>query len=178
MYIFYGMMDAVVITAMSWISYCARMFKRVIAFAQFGYTAQVKWRKVGPSNFILKLRDPLEVTALLALALSKMSGPISNYEREMLAVLFRSEFDLTEGQANELLLISDFLFDNCDDPIRKPELLMQQSLNNFTFSEARAAIELLELVITINVSNVVEKRYFVAKVSTVFEQKFKIKGKW
>jgi len=178
MIILQGFVSTVVISVMTIINLCVRSIERMFGVNRFVSCPQVKWRKTGHSHSLLKLRDPLEVTALLATVLSKISGDISKQEKEMLLVLFRCEFDLSEDEASDLLLISNFLFENCKESMTAPDQLMQQSLSNFTVCEARAAVGLLELVMTINVSNAVDKRYFVGRVMAVFDQQFKIKGKW
>lgn len=130
------------------------------------------------NNPFLKLSEPIEVAAFLATAIAKISGDLDLKQKEILLVLFQSEFNKTEKEAYDLLISSFFLFENSGISILLPNQVLMQSLPLFTENQARSVVQLLELVITINVSSASDKRQYLDKVIDVFDKHFKIEGKW
>jgi len=179
MYIFQGFLDASVVIFLSLLNRLSYLGTATGALLNpFTWHQRRKWRKRFQNSATLKVREPLELAALLATGLAKISGEIHQSEQEILLVLFQSEFNITEKEASDLFIFSQFIFENSNDVIGRPGKLINESLLNFTFSEARSVIQLLELVITINVSSAVEKRQFIDKVISAFDRRFNIIGKW
>jgi len=144
----------------------------------FTWRRRRAWRKKFEGNPVFTLDGPLEVAAMLATALAKIDGEISREEKATLLSLFQSEFRKTEKEASELLLSSIYIFGDGQEALKKPASIMKRSLDKFTEEQARSVMSLLDTILKIDATNVVEKEKFISEIETVFSEKFGSSDEW
>ena len=137
-----------------------------------------KWKNKIQGNPIYQVDSPLDLTALLATATAKSDGDMSSEEKQTLLHLFQNEFNIDKKDAAGLLISSAYLLGNGEELRNNLEKVIGASLANFTETQAKSAIELLNEVSTIDAQGKDLKQEFVGHVKNIFDKKFQQKGKW
>jgi len=144
----------------------------------FLWKRRKKWKQKMQGNPIYHVESPLDLTALLATATAKADGDMSSEEKKMLLSLFQNEFSMNKKDAASLLISSAYLLGNGEELSNNLEKVVRPSLNNFTETQAKSALTLLEKVCSVDSSAIELKREFVANVDNIISKKFMKKGKW
>jgi len=144
----------------------------------FAWKRRRDWRKKYEGTAVFSLEKPLDVAAMLAVALAKIDGAISKEEKSTLLALFQSEFGKTEKEASDLLMSSIYIFGDGEEALKKPGKVIQRSLEQFTEEQAESVMTLLDTVRKIDPANASQKEKFVNDVDAVFSGKFGVKTKW
>lgn len=105
-----------------------------------------KWRRLYGTKPIFTLEQPMEVAALLIIAVLKQEGEISREQKAAVIDIFQSTFHQTEAQARDVFASSVYLL--------KDELNLDQSVpgilavsrDRFTTGQAESLLTLLEQV--------------------------------
>lgn len=109
----------------------------------FAWKRRREWAKKYHANPLYSLSEPMEVTALLMVALAKSEGEISREQKQEIKKKFGEVFHLSEEQAAALLASSVFLLKEDLHLVREMGKLLAASLNNFTEQQAVSALEML-----------------------------------
>lgn len=144
----------------------------------FTWRRRRAWRKKIEGNPVFALEHPLEAAAMLATAVAKIDGEISREEKTTLLALFQSEFRKTEKEASDLLLSSIYIFGDGQEALRKPERIIERSLEKFSEDQAKSVMSLLETIKEIDINNVEEKEKFISKIEAVFSNRFDSSTTW
>lgn len=104
------------------------------------------WRKRHDADPIHALDDPLEVTALLMLAIARTSGEISAEQKRLLLDSYATNFHLDEAQAAKLMAASSFLLRDGSELESKLETLVGKSVQRFSPEQAVSACDLCRVI--------------------------------
>lgn len=109
----------------------------------FSWFRRRQWAKQYNAKAIHSISSPMELTALLMVALAKSEGDLSSQQKHKIKQLFQSEFKLDEEQATSLFQSSVFMLKDEIDPLQNLNRLIQPSKNNFSEQQACSALDLL-----------------------------------
>ncbi|MCP5144724.1 MAG: TerB family tellurite resistance protein [Gammaproteobacteria bacterium] len=105
-----------------------------------------RWRKHYDANPIYKIDHPMEMTALLLVAVAKADGDMSSQEKQTLLNVFRDEFHQSERDAAGLLISSTHLLGKGDEVRSDLATVMAASLDRCSPAQAQSALELMQRV--------------------------------
>src|SRR5262245_8222878 len=122
------------------------------------------WRKQYEAAPLFTLTEPLEVTALLAVATAKADGDMSAAERRALLAAFERTFALNERRASELMTAAVYILG--DGAMLRDELeeLLAKWRERFSDAQRASALELLEHVAAASGQPSAQQREFIARV--------------
>ena len=128
----------------------------------FLWNRRRNWRKKYEGSLIFQIEDPMEVTALLMVAVVKADGDITKEDKQKVLSLFESEFNLSKKEAISLLISSTHLYGDGNELKSGVKKVLKTSLNSFSETQAKSAISLIKSFPTNsedskNISNEVEK---------------------
>lgn len=112
----------------------------------FLWNRRRKWRQKYDGNPAFKLTDPMDVTALLMLAVAKYDGDMTQEQKANILALFESEFRLSRKEAESLLIASVHLYGDGQEVREKIKNVIAPSAENFTPEQARSAAGLIRAV--------------------------------
>lgn len=136
------------------------------------------WRKKYDGSPILKIKSPLEATALLIVATAKADGDMSSEEKQEILSLFQSEFQMTEQEAIELMISSSHLLGNGDEVRNKLPAVLAPSIDNFTSAQAASAIALIKRISSLGTSASKLQVDLIAEATALLTPLSSPKGKW
>ena len=102
------------------------------------------WAQRYNADPIYQLESPLEVMALLMVAVAKADGDMSGAERGHLLAVFRDVFQLTDKEAAALLNASAHLYGRGDSVTDRLDAVLAPSRERFNDQQRRDAVPLLE----------------------------------
>lgn len=109
----------------------------------FAWMRRKAWRDQINANPIYTLKKPMEVTALIMVAIAKSEGEISREQKHELIRKFTEVFSLSDRQASDLLESSIFLLRDNIASIRNMRKLLKPSIDKFSKQQAASAVELV-----------------------------------
>lgn len=137
-----------------------------------------KWRNLHNGDPIYKINQPLDVTALLMVAVAKSDGDMSSEEKKRILEMFQTEFHLSKRKASELMVASVYLLkDGCELSTHLPKVIAP-SLGEFSKEQSESAISLLEQVSTIDAKQNGIKEELVRNISSCLRPVLQEKTKW
>ncbi len=104
----------------------------------FAWKRRREWAKKYHANPIYSLSSPMEVTALLMVALAKSEGEMSAAQKQEIKDKFREVFHLDEDRSAGLLSSSSFLLKEDLQAVKD-----MPSMPHFSESQAASALELM-----------------------------------
>ena len=110
----------------------------------FAWKRRKEWSKKYHVNPIYSINSPMEVTALLMVALVKSEGEISSEQKREILKKFVNEFNLNEEQSSELLASSSFLLKDDIHEVKNMSKVLAPSLDSFSNEQAASALSLLK----------------------------------
>ncbi|MEL7311817.1 MAG: TerB family tellurite resistance protein [Pseudomonadota bacterium] len=147
-------------------------------FNPMAWRRRRKWLKQHQANPIFGLDDPLDVTALLATAVAKAEGDMTGAEKQSLLDAFKSEFSMSDADAASLLNSSAHLLGRGDEIKNNLAGILKPSIDQFTPSQAQAAIGLLERIADADGSRSQGQSQLITDVQEIFAKKMKSVDKW
>ena len=136
------------------------------------------WRKKYEANPLFTLTEPLEVTALLAVATAKADGDMSAEERRALLAELERTFAMNERRAAELLTACVFMLGDGATLRDKLEELLAKWRERFSDAQRASALELLERVAAASGQPSTQQLEFVARVRAALSPDLAQKGIW
>lgn len=109
----------------------------------FAWKRRRDWAKKYHANPVYSLTTPMEVTALIMVALAKSEGEMSAEQKTEIKNKFQQVFHLDADQATALLTSSAFLLKNDVQAIKNMDKLLEPSLNHFSEEQASSAMNLM-----------------------------------
>jgi tellurite resistance protein len=137
-----------------------------------------KWKQKYEGNPIFKLSDPMDVTALLMLAVAKCDGEITREQKSRVLGLFQSEFHLSLKDAQGLLIASAHLHGDGVELREKLRDVIAPALAQFSEAQARSAIELVKNVAAGEAASSRERDGLVAAIEAELGKRFRREGAW
>ncbi len=108
----------------------------------FAWKRRREWAKKYHASPIYSLTDPMQVTALLMVALARSEGEMTLELKSELKRQFREVFHLDEERAAGLLTSSSFLLKAGIDEVRNMQKLLAPSKDRFSSAQAASALKL------------------------------------
>ncbi len=105
-----------------------------------------KWRQKVTGDPIYTLDSPMEVTALLMVAVAKCDGDMSVQQKRLILGLFEQDFHLSAREASALLNSSVFLLKDGEAVRANLGKVVAPSWNRFTREQAESAKKLIARV--------------------------------
>jgi uncharacterized tellurite resistance protein B-like protein len=109
----------------------------------FAWKRRRKWANKYHANPIFAMHSPMEVTALLMLALAKSDGEMTIELKQEIKSKFKEVFHLSDDKASMLMTSSSFLLKDGVEVIRDMKKLLAPSKVEFTQEQAMSALELI-----------------------------------
>jgi len=110
----------------------------------FAWKRRRDWAKKYHASPIYSLTHPMEVTALLMVALARSEGEMTLELKNEIKRQFREVFHLDEERATALLTSSSFLLKEGIDEVRNMQKLLAPSKHLFSSAQAESALELFQ----------------------------------
>ncbi len=110
----------------------------------FAWRRRRDWSKKFHVNPIYAITSPMEVTALIMIALVKSEGEISREQKAELLTQFTNEFKLSSEQAAELLSSCLFILKDDIDQVLDIRKLLAPNKEGFSSDQAESALSLLK----------------------------------
>ncbi|WP_100658789.1 TerB family tellurite resistance protein [Alteromonas flava] len=121
------------------------------------------------------LDSPMDVAALLMLAIAKSDGEVTKEEKELILNLFETEFKLSSSEARDLLGSSSHILGNGEDVKSNPKAVLAKSYESFSEEQKVSTINLLNQVAKIGSSNPEKERLLKSVVGLLSTSN---KSKW
>jgi uncharacterized tellurite resistance protein B-like protein len=172
-----GMLGSIV--TILWILYrLAEMGITLGGLNPFLWRRRRAWRNKYEANPLFSLTEPLDLTALLAVATAKADGDMSAAERHALLAEFEKTFSLTTRKASELLTASVHLLGDGMTLRAKLEELLLKCRERFSEAQRASALELLERVAVASGRASAQQLELIARVRAVLSPELAQKGTW
>ncbi len=110
----------------------------------FAWKRRREWAKKYHANPIYSLTHPMEVTAVIMVALAKSEGEMTSDQKREIKTKFKDVFHLTEEKASALLTSSSFLLKDGTDDVRNINKLLEPCMDKFNEEQAASALELIQ----------------------------------
>ena len=104
------------------------------------------WRKRLEGDPIYQIDSPMDVTAMLMVAVAKSDGDMSAEEKKKILEMFQKEFHLTRRDASDLMVASVFLLKDGSALRGNIAKVLQPSLGKITREQAESAVALIRAV--------------------------------
>jgi len=110
----------------------------------FAWKRRRTWAKQYHANPVFALTDPIEVIALLLVALAKSEGDMSSGQKQEMLRMFQDVFHFDEKQSSEQIRASVFLLKEEVDLVSNMGKFIEPSRSFFSGSQSTSALELLK----------------------------------
>jgi hypothetical protein len=110
----------------------------------FAWKRRREWAKKYHANPIYSLTHPMEVTALIMVAIAKSEGEMTSDQKHEIKTKFKDVFHLTDDKASALLTSSSFLLKDGVEAVWDIKKLLEPSKGYFTQEQADSAVELIQ----------------------------------
>jgi uncharacterized tellurite resistance protein B-like protein len=172
-----GMLTSIV--TILWILYrLAEMGITLGGLNPWAWRRRRTWRQKYEADPLFSLADPLDVTALLAVATAKADGDMSAAERQALLAEFESTFAVNARRASELLTASVHLLGDGATLRDKLEELLARCRERFSDAQRESALELLDRVAAASGRASAQQLELVARVRAALQPEPARKGTW
>jgi hypothetical protein len=139
----------------------------------FAWKRRRDWAKKYHANPIYSLDSPMEITALVMVALAKSEGEISAEQKREILSKYQEVFHLSEESASELFSSITFLLKEDISAIKDINKLLDPSGDQFTPEQASSTISLFKHISSLEGA----ENSFQKDVIRSFEEYFSAKSK-
>jgi hypothetical protein len=108
----------------------------------FAWKRRREWANKYHVNPIYSLKNPMDITALLVLALAKSEGDISADQKKEILNIFGEVFHLDSEESTSLFTASNFLLKDGLSPIDNMRKLLAPSSESFTQEQVNSSSDL------------------------------------
>jgi hypothetical protein len=144
----------------------------------FAWKRRQAWARKYHANPVYSLDDPMEVTALIMVALAKSEGDISAEQKREILNKFQDVFHLSEEMAANLFSSTIFLLKDDISVVQNTHKLLAPSGEKFTPEQASSSISLFKHVSTLEGPENRFQREVIDAFEGYFRSKFKTAGEW
>jgi hypothetical protein len=136
------------------------------------------WRKKMTTPPLYLLDYPVDVVAVLALAIVQLTGPVTTQQKAGLRELLSQHLRLSEEDATNLLISSAHLLRNRPLDVRELPALLERSASKFTEYHVQTLRLILESATQIEPPGTNTQTQFMGAVDTYFNQLKSKTGPW
>ncbi|MCU7877936.1 MAG: TerB family tellurite resistance protein [Candidatus Thiodiazotropha sp. (ex Lucinoma borealis)] len=144
----------------------------------FAWKRRREWAKKYHANPVYSLKTPMEVTALIMVALAKSEGEISTGQKQEIMSKFQDVFHLSDDTASALLASSSFLLKDDVHAITKMDKLLEPSFNDFSAKQVSSALELMTHIANFDSQANSFQREIIMTFKRSFEAKLNTSNEW
>lgn len=144
----------------------------------FLWSRRRHWEKKFTGNPIFQVESPMDATALLLTAATKIDGDMSSEQKSQILSAFEDEFKLNKKESAGLLISSNYLLGRGDEITEKLDAILKPSLPNFTHAQAESAVKLLHQLSDRDMEPNADRQEFIQKASKIILEPFQPKSKW
>ncbi|NVJ59873.1 MAG: TerB family tellurite resistance protein [Gammaproteobacteria bacterium] len=139
----------------------------------FAWKRRRNWAKQYHANPVYSVRDPMEVTALLMVALAKSGGDMSSEQKRYIKQEFQNVFGLTEDEASSLIHSSVFLLKENFEQVKNLNKVLAPSVESFSSAQASSALELMTGVVNLDSQTNAFQANLLQEFNSIFLERFK-----
>ena len=129
------------------------------------------WSK-GMYSHIESLKRPMDVTALIMVALAMSGKEITTEMKDELKTLFHDIFKLDEHESHKLLNHMITLLQQDEYPINNIEMLLEPSINSFSEDQSSSSLELIMHIANFKNPATAAQNKIISDLKKVFQDKF------
>ena len=105
-----------------------------------------QWMQRSQGNPIYQMDNPMDVTALMMVAVAKSDGDMTSEEKHKILEMFRDEFELTKRDASDLMVASVYLLRDGSELRTNVGKVMARCIDKFTREQALSASTMISSV--------------------------------
>jgi uncharacterized tellurite resistance protein B-like protein len=137
-----------------------------------------KWKNQYRGNPIYNIESPMEMAALLMVAVAKSDGDMSSEEKRAILKLFGDEFHLSKKEASALMIASVYLLQDGSELRENLKRAIQNSIDKFSREQAGSTLTLIDQVANLDGTGNSMKEELVAKIKESLQPVSQPKQKW
>ncbi len=137
-----------------------------------------QWKKMYEGNPIFKINDPMEVTAMLLLAVARVGGDISSEEKRKIRELYEKEFNLSKRDAAGLMISSAYILQDGTELKSNLNKIIAPSLGRYTQSQVESTLSMLRTIASLDGDMNEMQKEFIDSIQTEFSSKFAPEAQW
>jgi hypothetical protein len=137
-----------------------------------------KWKNQIQGNPIYHIDSPMEMVALLMVAVAKSSGDISSEEKHKILELFTKEVHLSKKDSAALMIASVYLLRDGSELREHLKKVIDKSLKKFTDEQADSAMSLISEVANLDRTENPIKEELVRNIEQQLQPVTQAKQKW
>ena len=123
-------------------------------------------------SHIESLKRPMDVTALIMVALAMSGKEITTEMKDELKTLFHDIFKLDEHESHKLLNHMITLLQQDEYPINNIEMLLEPSINSFSEDQSSSSLELIMHIANFKNPATAAQNKIISDLKKVFQDKF------
>jgi uncharacterized tellurite resistance protein B-like protein len=112
----------------------------------FSWARRRRFRKEYEMHPAYKLESPMDVAALLMVAVAKSDDDMTKGQKDKILSLFVDEFMLNDAKSIELLGSSVHIFGRGDDVLDNPSRVLSRTMDRFTTTQVISVLSMLKQV--------------------------------
>ena len=144
----------------------------------FAWKRRRDWAKKYHANPVYSLDNPMEITALIMVALAKSEGEISAEQKREILSKFQEVFHLSESAASELFSSITFLLKEDISAIKSTDKLLGPSGDKFTPEQASSSISLFKYISSLEGPENNYQKEVIRSFEEYFSTKLKTASEW
>ncbi|MCU7843568.1 MAG: hypothetical protein KZQ93_06975 [Candidatus Thiodiazotropha sp. (ex Monitilora ramsayi)] len=144
----------------------------------FAWKRRREWAKKYHANPIYSLDSPMEITALIMVALAKSEGEISTEQKQEILNKYQQVFHLSESAAVDLFSSIVFILKEDISAIRNTQKLLDPSGEKFSPEQASSSISLFKHISILEGPENTFQREVINEFEGYFRSKFKAANEW
>ncbi|MGD8594171.1 MAG: tellurite resistance TerB family protein [Gammaproteobacteria bacterium] len=137
-----------------------------------------KWRQQYEGDPIYKLSNPMDVTALLMVAVAKSDGDMSAEEKKAILEIFQNQFHLSRRAASDLMVASVYLLKDVSELRSNIKKVLAPSIDAFSKEQADSAISLVSQIAALDGNHNTIREELVTNIKYCLTPATQDKQKW
>ena len=144
----------------------------------FSWRRRREWSKKYHADPVYAIASPMEVTALIMVALVKSEGDMSAEQKQTITNTFEQVFQLDNEAALGLLSSSNFLLKDDLMAIKSIDKVLAPSIDSFSQEQAASAVGLFKDVVVLEGLENRFQKEVIASFESVMDRKFGTGDTW
>ena len=144
----------------------------------FAWYRRMQWQNTYADKPLYSLNDPMDVAAVLLLAIAKCEGEVSAEQKQALLKTFESEFSLNGDDAADLLVASAHLLRNEVYVVDNLGRVLEQSQDRFTSGQVSSLLALMQRTAELEGPVNEEQSKLIAATRGYFDEHAQSQGVW
>jgi hypothetical protein len=144
----------------------------------FAWKRRREWSKKYHANPIYSLDNPMEVTALIMVALAKSEGEISSEQKREIQNKYQEVFHLSENAASDLFSSIAFILKEDISEVRNIQKILGASGQKFSPEQASSSVSLFKHISSLEGPENAFQKEIINEFEGYFRSKFKAANEW